>query len=48
DPPPSALAVPWGYLSLFAAAVVASFVVASLAVLRWTRRAAISALREGG
>jgi putative ABC transport system permease protein len=48
DPPPSALAVPWGYLSLFAAAVVASFVVASLAVLRWTRWAAISALREGG
>jgi putative ABC transport system permease protein len=47
DPPPSSLAVPWGYLSLFAAAVVTSFVVAALLVLRWTRRAAVSALREG-
>jgi putative ABC transport system permease protein len=46
DPPPSALAVPWGYLSLLTAAVVGSIVAASAVVLRWTRRAAVAALRE--
>jgi putative ABC transport system permease protein len=48
DPPPSSLAVPWTYLTLFAAAVVGSFVVACAVVLRWSRRAAIASLREGG
>lgn len=47
DPPPSSLAVPWVYLSLFVAAVVGSFVVGSAVVLRWSRRAAVAALRDG-
>jgi putative ABC transport system permease protein len=46
DPPPSSLAVPWGYLTVLAVAVVASIVLACGLVLRWTRRASVAALRE--
>jgi putative ABC transport system permease protein len=47
DPPPSTLAVPWGYLGLLAAVVVGSIALASALLLRWTSRADIAALREG-
>jgi putative ABC transport system permease protein len=46
DPPPSALAVPWTYLTVLALAVVASIAVASAGVLWWARRAPVSLLRE--
>jgi putative ABC transport system permease protein len=46
DPPPSALAVPWTYLTLLAVAVVGSIAVACAVVLAWTRRASASSLRE--
>jgi putative ABC transport system permease protein len=47
DPPPSALAVPWGFLAGFAVAIVGSAVAGSLFVLRQARRAPVAALREG-
>jgi putative ABC transport system permease protein len=46
DPPPSALAVPWGYLLLLTVVVVGSILAASAVVLGWTRRAEVAALRE--
>lgn len=46
DPPPSALAVPWTYLGLLAAAVVGSIAVACAVVLWWARRAPVSLLRD--
>jgi putative ABC transport system permease protein len=46
DPPPSALAVPWGYLGLLAAGVVAGIVVACAVVLRSIRRSGTTVLRE--
>jgi putative ABC transport system permease protein len=46
DPPPSALAVPWTYLTLLAVAVVGSIAVACAVVVAWTRRASASSLRE--
>jgi putative ABC transport system permease protein len=46
DPPPSALAVPWTYLAVLAAAVVGSIAVACALVLRWTRQASVTLLRE--
>ncbi|TFV91085.1 FtsX-like permease family protein [Blastococcus sp. CT_GayMR16] len=47
DPPPSSLAVPWTYLAVLAAAVVASIAVACGVALWWARRAPVSLLREG-
>jgi putative ABC transport system permease protein len=47
DPPPSSLAVPWGYLTGFAAAVLGSVVLACALAARWARRAGVSVLREG-
>lgn len=46
DPPPAALAVPWGYLLAVAAAAVAAVIVTALAVIRTSSRPAVSVLRE--
>ncbi|HEY4026670.1 MAG TPA: FtsX-like permease family protein [Candidatus Dormibacteraeota bacterium] len=46
DPPPAALAVPWGYLSLVALLAIASTVAAALAGLRMVRRAPLEVLRD--
>jgi putative ABC transport system permease protein len=46
DPPPSALAVPWVYLTVFAAAVIGSIAVACAVVLSWAHRATAGSLRE--
>jgi putative ABC transport system permease protein len=46
DPPPSGLAVPWGFLAVFLVAIVGSAVAGSLFVLRQARRAPVTALRE--
>jgi putative ABC transport system permease protein len=47
DPPPSALAVPWGYLAVFAVAVLGSVVLACALIAGWARRAGVAVLREG-
>jgi putative ABC transport system permease protein len=46
DPPPAALAVPWGYLVTVAATAVAAVILTAIAVIRLTFRPAISVLRE--
>ncbi|MEA2278656.1 MAG: putative transport system permease protein [Solirubrobacteraceae bacterium] len=46
DPPPDALAVPWGYLGAAVALVVATVVLAGAATLRALRRPAIEELRD--
>jgi putative ABC transport system permease protein len=46
DPPPSALAVPWGYLTVTVAAVMASILVAGLVGVRRTARPAVQELRD--
>jgi putative ABC transport system permease protein len=47
DPPPSTLAVPWGFLAGLVVAIVGSAVAGSAFVLRQARRAPVAALREG-
>jgi putative ABC transport system permease protein len=46
DPPPSTLAIPWGFLAALALAIVASAVAGSALVLRRAARAPVAALRE--
>lgn len=47
DPPPSALAVPWGFLGGLAVAIVGSAAVGSALVIRWASHAPVAALRDG-
>jgi putative ABC transport system permease protein len=46
DPPPSAPAVPWGYLGLLAAGVLGGVAIACTVVLRSIRRSGTTVLRE--
>ena len=46
DPPPTALAVPWGYLALVAAITLAAVAAAATAAVRGTRRPTIEMLRD--
>jgi putative ABC transport system permease protein len=46
DPPPDALAIPWGYLVTVVAITVGAVVAAGAATLRALRRPAIEELRE--
>jgi putative ABC transport system permease protein len=46
DPPPAALAVPWGYLVTVAATAVAAVTITALAVIRVATRPAVSVMRE--
>jgi putative ABC transport system permease protein len=46
DPPPAALAIPWGYLGTVTAATILALTVVSAAAVRVVRRPAIGALRE--
>ena len=46
DPPPSALAVPWGYLALVGAITLAAVATAATAAVRGTRRPTIEMLRD--
>jgi putative ABC transport system permease protein len=46
DPPPSAIAVPWAYLSAVFVITVAAFAVASAAAIQAARRPPITILRE--
>jgi putative ABC transport system permease protein len=46
DPPPSTLAVPWGYLSAVLACTVAAVVSASVLVVEHARRSAVDLLRS--
>ena len=46
DPPPSALSVPWPYLTAVAACTVVALALASAAAVRAARRPAIAVLRE--
>ena len=46
DPPPDALAIPWGYLLGLAGAVIATVVAAGVITLRALRRPAIEELRD--
>jgi putative ABC transport system permease protein len=46
DPPPSALAVPWGYLSVVLACTVAAVAAASAVVVEHARRSALELLRS--
>ncbi len=46
DPPPSALAVPWGYLALVVAITLVAVAVAATAAVRGTRRPTIEMLRD--
>ena len=46
DPPPEALAVPWGYIAALVAAAAASTVLAIAITARATRASVVSALRE--
>ncbi|GCD91256.1 FtsX-like permease family protein [Nocardioides sp. LS1] len=48
DPPPAALAAPWGYLGGLVAATVAAVVLAALLVVERARGQALSASRTGG
>jgi putative ABC transport system permease protein len=45
DPPPSALAVPWGYLAVVVACTVAAVAVAAVLVIERARRSARQLLR---
>jgi putative ABC transport system permease protein len=47
DPPPSSLAIPWGYLTGFGAAVLGSVVLACALVVGWVRGAGVALMREG-
>ena len=46
DPPPDALSVPWGYLLVLAALVLAAVLAAGALTLRALRRPAIEELRD--
>jgi putative ABC transport system permease protein len=46
DPPPDALAVPWGFLAATAAVAIAATGAAGVLVLRALRRAPISVLHD--
>ncbi|MGW7486329.1 FtsX-like permease family protein [Streptomyces sp. NPDC054786] len=46
DPPPAALAVPWGYLGALAAAVAAALALAAWTAVRHARRPPLTELRE--
>ena len=46
DPPPSVIAVPWGYLSSVAGITVGALAVASVAAARAARRPALTVLRD--
>ncbi|WP_129292436.1 FtsX-like permease family protein [Streptomyces lydicus] len=46
DPPPAALAVPWGYLGVVAAAVATAVAMAATAAVRHARRPPLRELRE--
>ena len=46
DPPPTTLAVPWGYLILVAGVAIAAVIVAATAAIRSTRRPAVHLLRD--
>jgi putative ABC transport system permease protein len=46
DPPPSSLAVPWGYLASVAAVATIAVLVAGAAAIRSVRRPAVSVLRD--
>jgi putative ABC transport system permease protein len=46
DPPPDALTVPWGYLAVVAALVLAAVAAAGMVTLRLLRRPAIEELRD--
>lgn len=46
DPPPSALAVPWGYLALVVAITLVAVAAAAGAAVRGTRRPTIEMLRD--
>ncbi|QXE38277.1 ABC transporter permease [Streptomyces sp. GMY02] len=46
DPPPSQIAVPWGYLSAMAGITVAALAVAAWAAVRHARRPPLTELRE--
>jgi putative ABC transport system permease protein len=46
DPPPDALAVPWGYLAALVALTIGAGAIAGAATLRRLRRPAIEDLRD--
>ncbi len=46
DPPPTSLAVPWGYLAGVAAVATIAVLVAGAAAIRSVRRPAVSVLRD--
>jgi putative ABC transport system permease protein len=46
DPPPEHLSAPWGYLIVLAAATAGAVIAAGSAMLRATRRPAMSILRD--
>ncbi|PJJ06040.1 putative ABC transport system permease protein [Streptomyces sp. 2333.5] len=46
DPPPAALAVPWGYLGALAVAVAAALAIAAWTAVRHARRPPLTELRE--
>ena len=46
DPPPSAPAVPWPYLTTVGVIIIAAVALASATAVRMARRPAISVLRE--
>jgi putative ABC transport system permease protein len=46
DPPPSGLAVPWGFLGATAAVAVAALAIASQGAIRAARRPTVAILRE--
>jgi putative ABC transport system permease protein len=45
DPPPDALAIPWGYLAFLAAAAIGSTILAIVGVRGYARRQILEALR---
>lgn len=46
DPPPAALAIPWGYLAAVGAVAVGAVTLTTIAVIRAATRPAVSVLRE--
>lgn len=46
DPPPTTLAVPWGYLALVGGVAIVAVCVAAKAAIHSTRRPAIQLLRD--
>jgi putative ABC transport system permease protein len=46
DPPPSVIAVPWGYLSITVVAVAAAMAVAAIVSARASTRPAVEELRD--